>query len=146
MARSGAVAIIPSIRNFKIADNQSPQPQNRIYSSFNYYDNLNYQVNSRLGSPLSDFQVYRYIVGFEKTVLDGNGSFGMRLPIDTLSTNSKLAGIGGTSTSTGDPRRHLQIRSHQRPFRRKDFFRRFGRLHAHRPQLIRRRKGIPHAS
>ncbi len=97
-----AVAILPSIRGFKIADNQSPQPQDRIYSSFNYYDNLNGSVNSRLNSPLSDFQVYRYIVGFEKTVLDGQGSVGLRLPIDNLSTKSRIAGLGGTSTSTGD--------------------------------------------
>ena len=97
-----AVAVIPSVRGFKIADNQSPQPQDRIYSSFNYYDNLNYQVNSRLNTPVSDFQVYRYIIGFEKTVLNGQGSVGMRLPIDNLSTNSRIPGLGGTSTSTGD--------------------------------------------
>ena len=104
-ARGGAyraVAVLPSVRGFKIAENQSPAPMDRIYYSFNYYDDLNQQVNRQLGSKIDHLKAYREILGFEKTFLDGRASFGMRLPIDTLSTRSTLPGFGGTTTSTGD--------------------------------------------
>ncbi len=96
------VAVIPSVRGFKIAENQSPQPQDRIYFSFNYFDNLNQKVNQQLNSPLNQFKAYRYSLGLEKTVLDGRASVGLRMPIDNLSLNSRIAGLGGTSTSVGD--------------------------------------------
>ncbi len=97
-----AVAVFPSIRGFKIAENQSPQPQDRIYYSFNYYDNLNQQVNQRLNSDINHLKAYRNILGLEKTFLDGRASFGLRLPIDNLSTSSPFPGLGGTTTSAGD--------------------------------------------
>src|SRR4029079_11505319 len=48
--------MLPWIRGFKIADNMSPRPQDRIYFSFNYFDNLNYAVNSRINAPVSLIQ------------------------------------------------------------------------------------------
>ena len=97
-----AVAILPSVRGFKISENQSPQPQDRIYYSFNYYDNLNQQVNQRVNSEINHLKAYRNILGLEKTFLDGRASFGLRLPIDNLSTSSPYPGLGGTTTSAGD--------------------------------------------
>ena len=97
-----AVAILPSVRGFKVSENQSPQPQDRIYYSFNYYDNLNQQVNERVNSEINRLKAYRNILGLEKTFLEGRASIGFRLPIDSLSTSSQVPGLGGTTQSAGD--------------------------------------------
>lgn len=54
----------------KIADNESPRPQDRVFGTYNYYDN----------TFKSGVNLHREMVGFEKTLLDGNASIGMRLP------------------------------------------------------------------
>ncbi|MDB5351611.1 MAG: hypothetical protein JWN86_2858 [Planctomycetota bacterium] len=95
-------AVLPSVQQLKISENQSPAPQDRIYTSFNYFDNLNQSRNESLGSSIDHIKVYRYVLGFEKTFLDGRASAGMRLPIDTLTSSSRLPGFGGTSTAVGD--------------------------------------------
>jgi hypothetical protein len=97
-----AAALVPSLRSFKISENQSPKPQDRIYFSFNFYDDVNQSINSRIGSPIFGMQVYRYLLGVEKTVLDGRGSIGLRLPINNLVANSFDRRLGGSSTSAGD--------------------------------------------
>ena len=38
----------------KIADNQSPIPQDRFFYSFNYFDNVNSAINQRLGGQIRD--------------------------------------------------------------------------------------------
>ena len=63
--------VIPSMRGVKISDNQSPRPQDRVYFSFNYFQGVNDQVNQKLQAPIGYTQVFRYIVGFEKTFFDG---------------------------------------------------------------------------
>lgn len=100
--RQTAVAVLPSVRGFKISENQSPQPQDRLYYSFNFYDNLNQTVNARLGSPVSNLKVYRHVFGLEKTIFDGRASVGLRLPIDSLTTTSRVPQFGGTSRAAGD--------------------------------------------
>jgi hypothetical protein len=97
-----AVAVLPSIRGFKVSENQSPAPQDRIYFSSNFYDNLNGKVNQRFDSGVSNLQAYRYILGLEKTLLDGRASIGLRLPIDSLSVKSSIPGLGGTTHAAGD--------------------------------------------
>ncbi len=97
-----AKTVVPWVRAFKIADNQSPLPQDRIFFNFNYFDNLNGDVNRRIGAPVSNINVFRYQLGFEKTFLDGYASIGLRDSINTLSANSLTPGLGGTSTSMGD--------------------------------------------
>jgi hypothetical protein len=101
-----ATALVPSVRGFKIGENQSPQPQDRFFFTFNYFDNLNAAINKRFDSPVNGLKAYRYIWGFEKTFDEGNGSFGIRLPLNTITANSALTGNfakqGGTSTSLGD--------------------------------------------
>jgi hypothetical protein len=62
---------------FKIADNESPRPQDRVYLNYNYFNDVNPALNAQ-GFPRED--VHREVIGFEKTFLDGNASFGMRLP------------------------------------------------------------------
>ena len=101
-----ASALVPSVRGFKIAENQSPQPQDRVFYSFNYFADLNGQVNRALDSPVGNLRVYRHIFGFEKTFDEGRGSIGLRVPINTLTADSTISGnfrkLGGTSTATGD--------------------------------------------
>ncbi len=43
--------VVPAVRGFKIADNQSPRPTDRVFGSFNYFDNVNRPLNERLGRP-----------------------------------------------------------------------------------------------
>lgn len=101
-AGSSAAAVLPSVQQLKICENQSPKPQDRIYFTFNYFNNLNQDLNERLGSQITDVQVYRYVLGLEKTFLEGRASAGLRLPINNLSSTSRIPGFGGTSTAAGD--------------------------------------------
>lgn len=67
---------------FKVTDNESPRPTNRIYFSYNLYDNVNLGSLGATGANV-DFQ--RQVLGFERTFMNGDASFGMRLPF--LQTN-----------------------------------------------------------
>ncbi len=102
----GATLVIPSIRDIKISEDQSPRPQDRVYFTFNYFQGVNDPVNTRLQAPIGYTQVFRYIGGFEKTFLDGQGSIGIRVPLDSVTANtasSRASGnFGGTSTAVGD--------------------------------------------
>jgi hypothetical protein len=99
-------ASVAAVSRLKISENQSPKPQDRVFYTFNFYADVNQYLNKKFQEPVAGLRVYREILGFEKTFLDGNGSFGMRLPIDTVSANSTLPAtsphLAGTSTSTGD--------------------------------------------
>jgi hypothetical protein len=101
-----ASALAPSVRGLKIAENQSPQPQDRLFYSFNYYSNLNASIDKRFDTPINNLQAYRSIFGFEKTFDSGRASFGAVLPLDTLSASSTIQGNfakpGGVSTAVGD--------------------------------------------
>lgn len=93
---------LPSVRGFKISENENPRPQDRIYFGFNYFDSINESINQRLGSEIHDVRVYREIFGFEKTFLDGDASVGLRLPLNTLNFASEIEGLGGADTALGD--------------------------------------------
>ena len=101
-----ASALAPSVRGLKIAENQSPLPQDRIFFSFNFYYNLNARINRLFDSPVNHLKVYREIWGVEKTFDSGRGSVGLVLPLNTISADSTIQGNfnkpGGTSTSLGD--------------------------------------------
>jgi len=96
--------VVPAVRGFKIADNQSPRPTDRVFSSFNYFDNVNRALNERLGAPIQNMIVYRQVYGFEKTFFDQWASIGIRVPIDTLNIQSspRFPGLGGTSSAFGN--------------------------------------------
>ncbi|WP_435015989.1 hypothetical protein TA3x_003547 [Tundrisphaera sp. TA3] len=94
--------IVPAVRGFKIADNQSPRPVDRIFGTFNFYDNVNKRLNDRLNSPIERQQVYRQLYGFEKTFAEGQGSFGLRMPINTLVSDSRTARLNRTTTAAGN--------------------------------------------
>ena len=101
-----ATLLVPTMRGIKISENQSPRPQDRIYYSFNYFDGVNDSINTRLNSPVNNMRVMRNIWGFEKTFNDGQGSFGLRLPMNTIWADQTVArsfgNFGGTSTSLGN--------------------------------------------
>lgn len=101
-----ASQLVASVRGIKISENQSPRPQDRVFYSFNFYNNLNRDVNQRFEVPLSNIRVYRSIFGLEKTFDQGNGSVGFRVPLNTVTADSTLRGnfnrAGGTSTALGD--------------------------------------------
>ena len=59
-----------------ITDNDSPRPTDRAYFGYNYYNGINPATNSGLDR----IDMHRQTVGFEKTFLGGDASFGMRLP------------------------------------------------------------------
>ncbi len=55
-------------------------------------------------SPIQNLQVYHELFGLEKTFLDGQASFGFRVPLNTITFKStaNIAGLGGSSTAPGD--------------------------------------------
>lgn len=96
--------VVPSASHeFKISDNESPRPQDRFFTSFNFFNNVEGTANSRIGSDIGNINVYRQVLGFEKTFFDGNASIGMRLPFNLLDApNSGTPGLAGTWGDIGD--------------------------------------------
>jgi hypothetical protein len=97
-----ASVLPPSARSFKIADDQSPQPQDRVYFDFNYFDQVNREVNHRLGNGFHDLRVGRESLGIEKTFFDQRASVGLRLPLNSIDADNQFPGLGGSSTDIGD--------------------------------------------
>jgi hypothetical protein len=91
-------ALVPWARGYKMADNQSPRPQDRAFVAFNFFDDLSQPASSGLHR----VKVYREFFGLEKTFFDGQASVGLRMPLNTISAQSFGPGRGGTSTAVGD--------------------------------------------
>ena len=51
-----AKTTVPFIRAFKISDNQSPIPQDRVYFDFNYYYNVNHAIDQRFSAQGADLR------------------------------------------------------------------------------------------
>jgi hypothetical protein len=101
--RAARVSVPASVASFKIAENEPVRPVDRIFFNFNYFSNVNDAINTRLGNQLGTLNIHREVLGFEKTFLDGLASFGLRLPINTLSVSDGAApGFAGTYTDIGD--------------------------------------------
>jgi hypothetical protein len=66
--------------SFKISDNESPRPTDRVFFTYNYYNRVDVVGNT--------FGLNRELIGFEKTFLDGNASFGLRLPFQQLTSGN----------------------------------------------------------
>lgn len=66
-------ALIAARSGVKIAENESPRPLDRAFITYNYFNGIN-----TFGGGQAD--LHRGIIGFEKTFLEGGGSFGLRLP------------------------------------------------------------------
>lgn len=96
------VILVPSARYFKIADDESPQPQTRSYFSFNYFYNLDGAVNQFAGAGIQHTRIHREIWGWEWADAAGDASIGLRLPLDTYNAANTVPGLDGTSTDIGD--------------------------------------------
>ena len=110
---------VASLGAFKIAENASPKPQDRVFFAYNYYGGLggiqngpNDQVSTSQPSsvtvnsttvtsttntfiprtPTFQGSLNREIFGFEKTFLDGFASVEVRLPL--LQQSSTVDGLG----------------------------------------------------
>jgi hypothetical protein len=102
--------LVPSLSAgaFKIADNESPRPVDRVFFTWNYFSNIRdpqsgpiNPVNTSLtssaetirditvtsldtsipGLPRASANLHREVFGFEKTFLDGSASIELRVPL-----------------------------------------------------------------
>jgi len=94
--------LVPSARYFKISDDDSPRPQTRSYFSFNYFYDLNGDVNHLAGDNIEHTRIHREIWGWEWATPDGSASIGLRLPLDTFNAAHPVSNLDGTSTDIGD--------------------------------------------
>jgi hypothetical protein len=81
-----------------ITDNDSPRPTDRLYFNYSYYDGIGGQMNPDFGNVTMN----RPMVGFEKTILDGNASIGLRLPFIQLNgpPGTDVQGVGDLTVLT----------------------------------------------
>lgn len=73
--------------SFKIAENESPRPLDRVFLTGNFYDNVDRAVLAPGPAP----NVYREMIGFEKTFLGGDASVGVRLPYFQMAGDPRLS-------------------------------------------------------
>lgn len=64
---------------FKIAENESPRPDDRVFLTYNYFNDVWGSLNR--GSGVGTLDLHREVFGFEKTLLGTDASIGMRLPV-----------------------------------------------------------------
>ncbi len=75
-----------AIGRVKLADNNSPMPRDRVFFDYNFFHNTS----------LNGIDVNRYTPGFEKTFLDGMGSFEFRMPMaGTLDSDVVINSVTG---------------------------------------------------
>jgi hypothetical protein len=90
------------LRTLKIGENQSPRPLDRIFGTFNFYDNINRSYNNRVTNEIQHVRAYRQLYGFEKTFLGGQASFGLTDTINTLVVDTPNPQLhGGSHTAQG---------------------------------------------
>jgi hypothetical protein len=66
---------------FKIAEDESPRPVDRLFFFYNFYSDINHSIN---GPFAQSIDLHREVFGFEKTFLTGNASIGLRVPVIQL--------------------------------------------------------------
>ena len=86
-----------SYAGYRIAENESPRPTDRVFATYNYYNG----VPTTPGFP--GFDVHREIIGFEKTLLDGQASIGVRIPfLQLVGSDDERRQAGLSSGQFGD--------------------------------------------
>jgi hypothetical protein len=90
----GAVAILligvssqafaEQARRLRVAEDNAPRPTDRVFFSYNYYTNLTIEGGVSSGETSGGINNQRDPIGFEKTFLGGDVSFGMRVPFQVL--------------------------------------------------------------
>jgi hypothetical protein len=89
----------------KIAENDSPIPRDRIFFSYNHFQNV-FQVSETPANPpaptiFRQEPLDRYTMGFEKTFLDGWTSVELRMPF-TGTLNAQLDAVGLNAGNIGN--------------------------------------------
>jgi hypothetical protein len=94
----GIHVLVPDVfaSTIKIADNDSPRPEDRLFLTYNFFQNVTLPVQNRGSFPIgtspaitfgsgqlafSRLDLHREVLGFEKTFADGAGSVELRLPL-----------------------------------------------------------------
>ncbi|HMF17837.1 MAG TPA: hypothetical protein VKE98_11560 [Gemmataceae bacterium] len=93
---------VPTSRGFKIADDGSPRPMDRVFLDFNFFNDILASTNVRLGGAIQNLNLYRESLGMEKTFLAGRASAGLSLPLNTVTMDSTFPNLNGTHTDVGD--------------------------------------------
>jgi hypothetical protein len=88
----------------KIAENDSPIPQDRVFFNYNHFHNVFELTETPFAPPgptvFRQQSMDRYTVGFEKTFHDGWTSVEVRMPIiGTFDTELESVGIAGTGNA-----------------------------------------------
>ena len=99
---NGTPVALPSVRSFKVGDAESPEPQDRTFINYNYFDNLYGEINKRFGADVSNIHVSKETLIFEKTFCDENASVEARLPLYSTTAQSSIPGLNGSSSTYGD--------------------------------------------
>jgi hypothetical protein len=87
-------APLASRASMKIAENESPACQDRIFGTYSFYNDVNHSIEPALAP---SFDIHNETFGFEKTFLDGNASFGLRVPFF-----QRTGGSGVSESDIGD--------------------------------------------
>ena len=97
-----AITVNAALCAFKVAENQSPRPIDRVFGSFNYYDSVNRSYDARVNAQVGNVEAYRQLYGFEKTFLGGQASLGMRQTINSINVDTQSPNTpGGMFTASG---------------------------------------------
>ncbi len=95
----------------RVAENNAPRPADRIFLSYNYYANLTIEGGVSSGETSGGINDQRDPIGFEKTFLGGDVSFGMRVPFQVLTGAEPSVAFGVKVRSYfgghGDPNQAL---------------------------------------
>src|SRR5688572_955846 len=86
---------------FKIAENESPRPMDRIFYTYNYFSDV--ETGRRRFLSLDDerdIDIHRHVIGFEKTLFSDRFSLGVRLPFATI--NESFQDDSQSETDFGD--------------------------------------------
>jgi hypothetical protein len=73
-------AFAEQARRARIAEDNSPRPTDRVIFSYNYYANIAIEGGVSSGETSGGINNQRDPIGFEKTFLGGDVSFGVRVP------------------------------------------------------------------
>src|SRR5262249_10864910 len=83
----GNVVALVARGAFRITDNESPMPQDRVFALYNFFD----QVNGSAGGGIQQTNVHREVAGFESTFMCGYASFGLRAPVIQVQGDPSIA-------------------------------------------------------
>jgi hypothetical protein len=86
-----AYALVPQVQRgaFKISDNESPRPEDRVFAYYTYFNRVSFPGFEVVPTPFGaatvgrafNTDVHRETFGFEKTFLGGDASIGVRMNV-----------------------------------------------------------------